>query len=161
MTVPTPQLDDRQWEDLVAEAKTYLGEKAPGWTDHSPGDPGIVLVELFAYLTELMIYRLNRVPDKAYLEFLKLMGLTLRPPAAASAKLRFEADQAAKTAISIPRGTRATVKRAGGVRRAADVRHRRRRDDRGGRPAREVLALHASWSTASSSGTAPVSAARP
>ena len=114
MTVPTPQLDDRRWEDLVAGAKAYLGEKAPGWTDHSPGDPGMVLVELFAYLTELMIYRLNRVPDKAYLEFLKLMGLTLRPPAAASAKLRFEADQAAKTAISIPRGTRATVKRAGG-----------------------------------------------
>ena len=114
MTVPTPQLDDRRWEDLVAGAKAYLGEKAPGWTDHSPGDPGMVLVELFAYLTELMIYRLNRVPDKAYLEFLKLMGLTLRPPAAASVKLRFEADQAAKTAISIPRGTRATVKRAGG-----------------------------------------------
>lgn len=114
MTIESPNLDDRRWDDLVGEAKEMLARGVPGWTDRSPHDPGIVLLELFAYLTDVLIYRLNQVPDKAYLEFLKLMGLALRPPAAATATLRFQAGAPAGQAIAIPRGTRASVKRAGG-----------------------------------------------
>jgi hypothetical protein len=55
MTIPVPQLDDRRWNDLVKEAQAYLKDKTESWTDFSPSDPGVVLVELFAYLTELMI----------------------------------------------------------------------------------------------------------
>ena len=87
MTIPVPQLDDRRWAALVKEAEAYLQGKTEEWTDFSPGDPGVVLVELFAHLTELMIYRLNRVPEKAYLEYLRLLGLALRPPAAAAVAL--------------------------------------------------------------------------
>jgi hypothetical protein len=114
MTIPVPQLDDRRWEDLVAEAKAYLKDKTPAWTDFSPGDPGIVLVELFAHLTELMIYRLNRVPEKAYLEYLRLLGLALRPPAAAFVKLEFRSDKPATAPIPIPRGVRVSVNRVSG-----------------------------------------------
>jgi len=59
VTIPVPQLDDRRFDDLVEEATTYLRGKTDAWTDFSPGDPGVVLVELFAYLTDLMIYRLT------------------------------------------------------------------------------------------------------
>jgi hypothetical protein len=114
MTIPVPQLDDRRWDDLVREAQAFLKGKTEAWTDFSPGDPGVVLVELFAYLTELMIYRLNRVPEKAYLEYLRLMGLAMRPPAAASVELEFRSDQPATAPIPIPRGVRVSVNRVSG-----------------------------------------------
>ena len=114
MTIPVPQLDDRTWNDLVAEAKTFLKDKTEAWTDLSPSDPGIVLVELFAHLTELMIYRLNRVPEKAFVEYLRLIGLALRPPAAAAVKLEFRSDQPATAPIPIPRGVRVSVSRVSG-----------------------------------------------
>jgi hypothetical protein len=114
VTIPAPNLDDRTWEQLVAEAREYLAHRVEGWNDFSPGDPGMVLVELFAHVTEHLLYRLNQVPDKNFLEFLKLMGLTLRPPAAAAVTLRFEAKQAAEAPIAIPRGTRVGVQRASG-----------------------------------------------
>ena len=111
MTIPVPQLDDRRWEDLVDEAKAFLKNKTEAWTDFSPSDPGVVLVELFAHLTELMIYRLNRVPEKAYLEYLRLLGLALRPPAAAAVELEFRSDKPATAPIPIPRGVRVSVNR--------------------------------------------------
>ena len=114
MTIPVPQLDDRRWDDLVAEAKAFLKDKTEAWTDFSPSDPGIVLVELFAHLTELMIYRLNRVPEKAYLEYLRLIGLAIRPPAAAAVELEFQSDKPATAPISIPRGVRVSISRVSG-----------------------------------------------
>ena len=115
MTVPVPNLDNRRWDDLVAEARTYLRGRTPAWNDFSANDPGFVLVELFAHLTELMIYQLNKAPEKAYREYLRLIGLTMRPPAAAAVTLRFDAGQPVTTPIVIPRGTRASVGRASGA----------------------------------------------
>jgi hypothetical protein len=114
MTIPVPQLDDRRWDDLVAEAKAFLKDKTEAWTDFSAGDPGVVLVELFAHLTELMIYRLNRVPEKAYLEYLSLIGLSVRPPAAAAVQLEFQSDKPATAPIPISRGVRVSVNRVSG-----------------------------------------------
>lgn len=110
MPLPTPNLDDRTFAQLVDEARARIRATAPEWTDLSPGDPGIVLLELFAYLTESLLYRVNRLPDKAYMEFLNLMGVQLYPPAAARVTLRFSRPQAGE-AIEIPLGTRVTVSR--------------------------------------------------
>jgi len=114
VTIPVPQLDDRDWNELVTEGTAYLQGRSGAWTDFSAGDPGIVLVELFAYLTDLMIYRLNKVPEKAYVEYLRLIGLTMRPPAAAEVQLTFTSDKPAASPIPIPRGTRASVNRVSG-----------------------------------------------
>ena len=46
----------------------------PSWTNHNPSDPGITLIELFAWLTEMLIYRVNRVPERNYAKFLKLLN---------------------------------------------------------------------------------------
>jgi hypothetical protein len=106
MSLSSPNLDDRTFEQLVQEALRRVQQISPDWTDLSPSDPGIVLLELFAYLTETMLYRLNRLPDKAYTEFLRLMGVQIRPPAAAAVTLRFSRGSTADQAIEIPRGTR-------------------------------------------------------
>ncbi|MCI0398269.1 MAG: putative baseplate assembly protein [Chloroflexi bacterium] len=111
MPLPLPNLDDRSFEQLLEEARRQIARSSPDWTDLSPGDPGMVLLELFAYLTETMIYRLNRLPQKAYLAFLNLLGVDLYPPAAAAVMLRFSRARGSDNPIEIPRGTRVTVSR--------------------------------------------------
>ncbi|MBO0777699.1 MAG: baseplate J/gp47 family protein, partial [Ktedonobacteraceae bacterium] len=113
MPLPSPNLDDRDFRQLVEEARRRIIQSCPSWTDLSPSDPGMVLLELFAHLTETMIYRLNRVPDKMYIEFLRLIGIRLHPPAAASVTLLFSRARAEDQSIQIPRGTRVTLNRSG------------------------------------------------
>lgn len=114
MPLPLPNLDDRDFEQLLADAKQELKRSCPEWTDLSAGDPGIVLLELFCHLTEQMIYRLNRLPDKAYISFLRLLGVVLQPPAAASVTLHFSRSRASDEPVTIPEGTRVTLSRADG-----------------------------------------------
>ena len=53
--------------------------RCPTWTDHNVSDPGVTLIETFAYMTDVLLYRLNRVPDRLYLKFLELIGLAAVP----------------------------------------------------------------------------------
>lgn len=111
MPLESPNLDDRSWQQLVDSATARIRQDAPEWTDLSPSDPGIVLLEAFAFLTEALIYRLNRVPDKLFIEFLRLIGVRLQPPAAAAVTLRFSREEGVHGPIEIPRGTHVTVAR--------------------------------------------------
>ena len=111
MPIPSPNLDDRDFNSLVAEARARIDQLCPEWTDRSDSDPGMVLLDLFAYLTETMIYRLNRLPEKVYIELLNLLGVRLHPPAAARAELKFSLARAADRDVVIPRGTRVTTSR--------------------------------------------------
>ncbi len=107
MPFPTPKLDDRSFDDLLREARDIIRTRSPEWTDFSPSDPGMVLVELFAFLTENMLYRLNRVPEKVHIALLNLLGVTMQAPAAAIVALTFSRTSAAtEKAIVIPAGTR-------------------------------------------------------
>ncbi len=99
-----PDLDDRTWKDLVEEARTLIPKYAPQWTDHNPSDLGITLVELFAWLVEGLIYRLNRVPEKNYISFLNLLGIKRDPQTPARAYLTFTAQP---NAVPVPKGTQA------------------------------------------------------
>ncbi|MGE5656345.1 MAG: baseplate J/gp47 family protein [Actinomycetota bacterium] len=74
MPVPLPNLDDRYYADLVDEATALIPIEYPEWTDHNPSDTGIVLIELLAWLTEMVLYRVDRVPDKNMEAFLKLLN---------------------------------------------------------------------------------------
>ncbi|GCD97730.1 putative baseplate assembly protein [Embleya hyalina] len=89
MALPSPNLDDRRFQQLVDEAKRYVQQRAPEWTDHNVSDPGVTLIETFAYMVDQLLYRLNRVPEKNYTAFLDLLGVTLFPPAAAGADVDF------------------------------------------------------------------------
>ena len=111
MPLESPNLDDRTWQQLVDGATARIHQESPDWSDLSPGDPGIVLLEAFAFLTESLIYRLNRVPDKLFIEFLRLIGVRLQPPAAASVSLTFTRERGVKGTLDIPRGTHVTIAR--------------------------------------------------
>jgi hypothetical protein len=94
--IQPPNLDDRTWQDLVDEMTALIPRYAPQWTDHSPSDLGMTLIELFAWLVEQLIYRLNRVPEKNYIAFLKLLGILRDPPAPARTFLTFMSSQQVK-----------------------------------------------------------------
>ncbi|GAA3284437.1 putative baseplate assembly protein [Dactylosporangium vinaceum] len=105
MSLPVPNLDDRAFADLVRDARERIARTCPEWTDLSVHDPGITLVEAFAHLTEVLLYRLNRVPEKTYVEFLNLLGVARRPPAAAWAGLVFGRAGEDRPRVAIPAGT--------------------------------------------------------
>jgi hypothetical protein len=105
MSIPVPNLDDRSFLELVESARERIRQLDPEWTDLSVHDPGIVLVEGFAHLTDLLLYRLNRVPDKLYAVYLNLLGTALRPPSAAEVTLEFSRIPADGPELAIPRGT--------------------------------------------------------
>ncbi len=75
MPIPLPNLDNRTFADLAAELRALIPRDAPAWTDHNLSDPGIMLIELFAWLTEATLYRLNRIPEASERRFLALLGV--------------------------------------------------------------------------------------
>src|SRR5579883_1357831 len=109
--IPAPKLDDRTYADLVAEALRLIPRYCPEWTNHNPSDPGITLLELTAWMTELILYRLNRVPEKNYLAFLDLIGVRLRPPQPAHALLTFELVEGAERQL-VKEGTQVATPQA-------------------------------------------------
>ncbi|MGH9129662.1 MAG: putative baseplate assembly protein [Acidimicrobiales bacterium] len=83
MALPAPYLDDRRFQQLVDEAKRMVQVNCPEWTDHNVSDPGVTLIETFAYMVDQLIYRLNRVPERNFIKFLELIGVRLFPATSA------------------------------------------------------------------------------
>jgi predicted phage baseplate assembly protein len=111
MGLPTPRLDDRTFADLVEEARARIPLYTPEWTDHNLSDPGITLLELFAWLTDITLYRLNRVPDKHFIKFMELVGMRLKEAEPARADVTFWLTAPQPNPVVIPNGTEvATVR---------------------------------------------------
>jgi hypothetical protein len=113
MALPAPKLDDRTFQDIVHEARRLINRYCPEWTDHNLSDPGITLIELFAWMMEMLLYRLNRVPERNLITFLDLIGVRLLPPAAAKVDLTFTLTAPRSEPIVIPAGTEVATVRTG------------------------------------------------
>ncbi|MGY4828745.1 putative baseplate assembly protein [Sphaerotilaceae bacterium SBD11-9] len=88
MPLPKPTLDNRSYDQLVAEARAQIPALAPGWTDHNASDPGITLMELNAWLAEQNIYRFDRPSEEAQRAFARLvLGDAPQPAAVAQTVL--------------------------------------------------------------------------
>src|ERR1700733_3105599 len=105
-----PVIDNRMFDDLVAEAKTRIPRYTPEWTDFNPGDAGFALVELFAWMTELLTYRLGQVPQLNYIKFLQLIGIELEAAQPASVVLVFPVQSGfAQTTIPVSARTQVSA----------------------------------------------------
>ena len=89
MPLPTPSIDDRRYADLVRDTLARVPVHTPEWTQLAESDPGVTLVELFAFLTESLLYRANRVPELARAKFLRLLGVPLAAVAPAQGLVAF------------------------------------------------------------------------
>lgn len=105
-----PVIDDRTFDDIIREARSRIPGYADEWTDTNAGDPGFALVELFAWMTEMLIYRMGRIPQHNYLAFLDMIGFDLLPARPARAEITFpvRADHAQATVMIGPRTQVAT-----------------------------------------------------
>jgi len=102
--LPTSNLDDRTFDELVDECVLRIPRYCPEWTDHNLSDPGITLIELFAWLTDQMLLRFNQVPRKNYVAFLELLGIRLQAPAPAQTNLTFYLSTDLPETYTIPAG---------------------------------------------------------
>lgn len=105
MALTAPRLDDRRFQDIVDEAKKRIPHYCDEWTDHNVSDPGITFIELFAWMTEMLLYRVNRVPERHYIKFMEMMGIMLRGPVPAKTPVTFWLSAPSPTPVLIPAGT--------------------------------------------------------
>src|SRR3954454_616077 len=83
MPIVIPSIDDRRYQDLLNEALARIPVYTPEWTNFNKSDPGVTLVEVFAFLTESLLYRANQIPERNRRKFLQLLGIGLQPASSA------------------------------------------------------------------------------
>ncbi len=113
MPLQAPNLDDRQFADIVSQAKTLIPRYAPEWTNFNDSDPGITLVQLFAWMTDILVYRLNQVPDLNYIKFLQLLGIELNAAQPATVDLTFSLSRPDIQSVIVPQGTQVAAAASG------------------------------------------------
>lgn len=112
MALKAPNLDDLRFQsDLVDEARKRIIHYCPEWTEYNLSDPGITMIELFAWMTEMMCYRLNRVPERNYIKFLDMLGFEPEPAKPAQTAITFwlsallPLSENDDTTVIVPEGT--------------------------------------------------------
>ena len=113
MAPASPILDARSADDVVAQAgelaSLYLAGPPTSpvkWSGFgNPSDPAYQLVLVFGRLLEIMLERLNRVPDKNFLAFLDMVGVEASPGAPARVPLTFLPAAKAPQGGLVPAGT--------------------------------------------------------
>ncbi len=105
MAFEAPKLDDRRYQDIVDEAKQRIPHYCKEWTDHNVSDPGVTLIELFAWMTDMMLYRLNQLPRRHVIKFMEMLGIRLGEPQPARVPVTFWLTEPQPIAVTIPTGT--------------------------------------------------------
>jgi hypothetical protein len=108
MPLPRFTLADLTASELAAEMLRRLPAHTPEWTDPPPGDPGRTLIELFAWLTETLLYRVNLIPERQRLEFLRLLNIPMRPARPASGLVALAVTDAVPRPVPVPLGSPVT-----------------------------------------------------
>jgi len=104
MPIQLPAIDDRDHAALVRDTLALAAVHAPEWTHTGPSDPGVTLVELFAFMAESLLYRANLIPERNRLKFLQLLGIGLRPAQPARALVQFSNEAGERKTITLASG---------------------------------------------------------
>ena len=105
MPLPTPQLDDRSFAELVATLRDQIPGYSRAWTDFNASDAGIMLLELWCWLAEMILYRMNQIPPRSETNFFKLI-LDPPEPVTAEVTLKLRPQISDSPLTTIPAGTR-------------------------------------------------------
>src|SRR5690242_5738204 len=101
MPLIPPSLDDRSFNDLVDELLARIPAHTPEWTSPTPGDPGRTLIELFAWMGDALLYRVNLIPERQRLAFLRLLGEQMRPAIPATGMITVSADEESTKSVTL------------------------------------------------------------
>lgn len=89
MPITLPSLGNPSYQQLRDAALARVPVHNPQWTNFTPSDPGVTLVELFAFMTENLLYRANLIPERNQRKFLSLLGVPLQPGSSARGMVAF------------------------------------------------------------------------
>lgn len=101
MPIRPPALDDRGFNDLVTDMVRRVPAHTPEWTDLREGDPGRTLIDLFAWMGDTILYRVNLIPERQRLAFLRLLGKPLRPAMPARGIVQVTVDDSTQTKMTV------------------------------------------------------------
>ena len=104
MPLQIPNLDDRRYQDLLNDALARIPVHNPEWTNFNKSDPGVTLIELFAFMTENLLYRSNQIPERNRKKFLQLLGVPLQPASSAIGLVSFTNDRGPLQTITLNGG---------------------------------------------------------
>jgi hypothetical protein len=104
MPLTVPQLDDRNFDELMREAIVRIPVHTPEWNNFNDSDPGITLVQLFAFMTENLLYRSNRIPENNRRKFLTLLGIGLLPKTPGRGLVSFSNERGPIQPVEFPAG---------------------------------------------------------
>ena len=107
--ISPPRIDRRKANDLLRS----LREMAPHYTAEWPGkdddDPGVALLKIFAFISEGVITRLNRAPERNFLAFLDMLGIRLLQARPAYAPIKFVVANGTEFPFLVPKGTQVSA----------------------------------------------------
>ena len=102
----------KDYESLRRELVARIPQLTERWTDFNPTDPGMVLLELFCGVADMLFFYLDAQTAEAFLptarqrqnllNLCKLIGYRLDGPVAATTELRFSLPAALEADIAIP-----------------------------------------------------------
>jgi len=101
MPIRPPALDDRGFNDLVADMVRRVQAHTPEWTDLREGDPGRTLIDLLAWMGDTILYRANLIPERQRLAFLRLLGQPLRPAMPSRGLVQVTIDDPGETGMTV------------------------------------------------------------
>lgn len=104
MPLEIPKIDDRRYQDLLDEALARIPVHNPEWTNFNRSDPGVTIIEVFAFMTESLLYRANLIPERNRLKFLQLLGVPLQSAAAATGIVNFINERGALETVVLKKG---------------------------------------------------------
>lgn len=102
MPLELPSIDDRKYQDILAEAMARIRVHNPEWNNYNDSDPGITLLQLFAFMSESLLYRANLIPERNRVKFLSLLGIPLQAAAAASGLVTISNVKAPVKTLTLP-----------------------------------------------------------
>src|SRR6267378_3235971 len=103
MPLQIPTIDNRRYQDLLNEALARIPVHNPEWTNFNRSDPGVTLIEIFAFLTENLLYRSNQIPERNRRKFLQLLGIGLQPASSARGLVAFSNDRGPLETVTLSR----------------------------------------------------------
>lgn len=101
-TIKPPPIDPRGYGELLAEVTARIAVHNPEWRNHNDSDPGMTLLQLWAFMSENLLYQAGLVPDRVRVKFLELLGVEVAPAAAARGIVAFDLARGRLEMTAIP-----------------------------------------------------------
>lgn len=108
MIIEPPKIDKRTFSRLAETLRSMVPHYTPEWKAEEK-DAGTALTKIHAFITEMVITRLNQVPRKSLIAFLDMLGIKLLPAQPSRVPLVFKLAQGTTADILVPPRTQASA----------------------------------------------------